>query len=144
MSYRRPHTPLHVEALESRALPASFALCLALDAACDGDPLQWAALHRELTSAACEQIRYWEQERASDQILSVFHQQPDAAVDEFPPDSDVSGGDSPTKSPEYCETIDGMIGELAAGEIMRYLDREAATEQLGAQYENLVDQALRQ
>ena len=142
MPRKQPITPLRIEALESRAVPASFALSLALDAACDGDPLQWEALHRELTSAACEQIQYWEQQRASAQILDVFHQRPGTAADQI--DSDHDTGDSPTKSPEYCEAIDGLIGELAASEIIRYLDQDATAEHGGPSYEVLVDHALPQ
>jgi hypothetical protein len=115
---------------------------MALDVACDGDPLQWAALHRELTSAACEQIQYWEQDRASDQILDVFHQRPGGRADEIPEEGDHSSVS--TKSPEYCAAIDGMIGEVAAGEIIRYLDQEAADPHIGPRFEELVDQALRQ
>ena len=103
-------------------LPASLVLSLALDAACEGDPLQWAALHRELTSAACEQIRFWEQQRASDQILDVFHQRPGAVAEEVRDDR--GPGDSPAKSSEYCEAIDRMIVEVAASEIIsQYYDQ---------------------
>jgi hypothetical protein len=142
MSRRPTRIPLHIEALESRALPASFALSLALDVACDGDPLQWAALHRELTSATGEQIQFWEQQRASDQILGVFHQRPESRAEEALEDRGT--GESPVKSPEYCEAIDGMIEEIAASEIIRYLDHQATVQQMGPQYEALVDQALRQ
>jgi hypothetical protein len=142
MSRKRPRTPLQIEALESRAVPASFALSMALDAACDGDPLQWAALHRDLTSAACEQIQYWEQQRASDQILDVFHQRPGVGANELIEAHDPS--DSPAKSAEYCEAIDGMIGEMAASEIIRYLDQDATAQRQEPQYAALVDQALRQ
>jgi hypothetical protein len=113
-----------------------------LDAACEGDPVEWAARHHELTAVACEQIRFWAEQRPTDQILEVFHQEsgPPAGV------SDVSGSlpRLSAETPEYCETIDGLIGEAAAIEMIRCLDHEATVRHLGSQYEALVDRAVEQ
>lgn len=142
MSRNRPRTPLSFEVLESRTLPASMTLSLVLDAACEGDPLEWAQHHQELTAAACAQIHFWGQQRGSDQILEVFHQRPEPrdgtpAVAEFLPRTSA-------KAPEYCEAIDGLISEAAAIEIIRAVDHNAAVRRLGQHHESAIDEAIQQ
>jgi hypothetical protein len=93
-------------------------------------------------AAACAQIHYWGQERGSDQILEVFHQRPG------PRDSTTAAEASLpcalAKTPEYCETIDELISEAAAIEIIRSLDGDAAVRHLGQQHESVIDEAIQQ
>ena len=135
MSSNRPRKPLSFEVLESRTLPAAMALSLVLDVACEGDPAEWAQQHQELTAAACAQIHYWGQERGSDQILEVLHQRPGPR--DGPSATQQSLPRSSAKTPEYCETIDGLISEAAAIEIIRTLDRVTAVRRLGEQHESV-------
>jgi hypothetical protein len=119
-----------------------MALSLVLDVTCEGDPAEWAQQHQELTAAACARIHYWGQERGSDQILEVFHQGArirggtSVSADQLPRSS--------AKAPEYCETIDGLISEAAAVEIIRSLDHDAAARILGTQQESAIDEAIQQ
>ncbi len=138
-SSRHPK-PLRFEALEPRSLPASVALALVLDAACEGDPAEWAARHRELADVASEQIHYWQQERASQQIVGLFHQA--SAPNAGPSDESRDLPRPSAKTTEYCEAIDAMIGEAASVEIIQCLDRQTTTQHLGQQYADLVDEVL--
>lgn len=139
LSNRQPK-PLRFETLETRTLPASVALSLVLDAACEGDPAQWAERHRELADVAAEQIHYWQQQRASHQIVDLFHQTSSSAGD-FSEETDQLPRPA-AKTSEYCEEIDAMIGEVASAEIIRCLDRDTTTQHLGQQYADLVDEVL--
>jgi len=142
MSRNRSRKPLSFEVLESRALPASMALSLVLDVACEGDPAEWAEQHHELTAAACAQIHYWGQQRGTDQILEVFHQQPGLHHGTSLVTDPVTRSSAETA--EYCETIDGLISEVAAVEIIRSLDHDAAVRRLAEQHESAVDEAIQQ
>jgi hypothetical protein len=114
---------------------------MVLDAACDGDPVLWAEQHEELSAAACEHIRYWEQQRASDQILDVLNGPGGGWSVESPAGEAASRGGA--EEAEYCDAIDELISEAAASEIIRCL---AHTHDAGlaAKYDVFVQQAVEQ